>query len=147
MINNDINLLLGCAFAKFKYREDAIRAFSGLRTQLSWMVDWAADNMGGRSGGTAGGIPPTYDKHSIFVGQLNNDLVSRDLLEFRFGKYGAIEDIEIHRRRPVVAYSANAPANLHQCFAYMKFKEESAAAEAVEKENGNNQLWKTLLLF
>lgn len=69
------------AFTKFRYRSDAIRAFSSLRLTLNWLVDWASDNSA--KFGSAGAA---VDKKWIFVGQLNADYVTKELLEFRFGK-------------------------------------------------------------
>jgi RNA recognition motif-containing protein len=102
----------GCGFAKFRYREDAIRAYlvrrstvnlarnvpsvqflipwfhppQHIRQQGKWSVEWAA-NIEKQQ--------PEADRHSIFVGQLNANKVTEEILENHFLKYGSIESVHL----------------------------------------------------
>ncbi|KAK9712554.1 hypothetical protein K7432_007073 [Basidiobolus ranarum] len=114
----------GCGFVKFCYRDDAIRAYSELRVNSKWVVEWAP-NLERGSG--------QVDRTSVFIGQLNQKLVTQSLLEEKFGKYGKIELLNLVNR------NANMPA-----FAFIKYSNEDAAGKAIENENGSRWLETTI---
>lgn len=98
----DINLLKnydsgkskGCAFVKFAFREDAIRAYLSIRQNYNrWVVEWAS-NLENERGHVE------LDKTSIFVGQLNQEEVNSSLLMEKFGKYGDIASCHLVNRTP-----------------------------------------------
>ncbi|ORX89985.1 hypothetical protein K493DRAFT_305307 [Basidiobolus meristosporus CBS 931.73] len=94
----------GCGFVKFCYRDDAIRAYSELRVNSKWVVEWAP-NLERGSG--------QVDRTSVFIGQLNQKLVTQSLLEDKFGKYGKIELLNLVNR------NANMPG-IVPCFAWLQ---------------------------
>lgn len=132
-------------YIKFVYREDAIRSFVNLKTDRSKLIEWCQNietkevddyddddddekNAEGEGNDdeeafvSGKGRIPVFDKKSIFIGQLTNEISKEDLLE-RFSKHGEIVDIYLSKRSNV------------SDFAFIKFKLESSAATAVEKEN------------
>ncbi|KAJ3079139.1 hypothetical protein HK102_004000 [Quaeritorhiza haematococci] len=118
----------GCGFVKFCYREDAIRAYLGLRNTLKWVVEWAANLDKGQV---------ELDKQSVFVGQLNQNLVTRELLEEKFGAYGKIENLQLVNR------FSSGPAS-RPAFAFIKYSEEASAEKAIQAENGQTWLDRTI---
>ncbi|KAJ3315763.1 hypothetical protein HDU76_002109 [Blyttiomyces sp. JEL0837] len=113
----------GCGFAKYFSREDAIKAFLGIRRMKKWTVDWA----------TKVDRTKDLDTNSIFVGKINQDQVTLALLRERFSKYGEIEHCELYNRPPPVG--ATRPA-----FAFVRFTDEKSAEIAIEEENGSRWL-------
>ncbi|AOA61631.1 Putative RNA-binding protein regulating sporulation genes [Komagataella phaffii CBS 7435] len=105
-------------FVKFVYRDDAIRAYANLRTQVSWHVEWA-QNLEPTS--TKNQETSTIDKLSIFIGQLSPSITKEELNE-RFSRHGKIKESVLVQR----------PNNV---FSFIKFEDEQAAASAVEQEN------------
>ena len=86
--NHQTNKSKGCGFVKFVYREDATNAFLGLKnTQRRWVIEWATSSNDPESLG--------IDRTNIFVGGLNPLLITKELLQERFGKYGSIESITL----------------------------------------------------
>lgn len=114
LVNQTTGRSKGCGFAKFRYREDAIRAYLHIRQLGKWAIEWAS-NIDKQQ--------PERDRLSIFVGQLNPQLVSEDALEKRFQQYGIIESINLVNKN-------------QEAFAFIRFEDEESAQLAIEKENG-----------
>ncbi|KND02844.1 hypothetical protein, variant [Spizellomyces punctatus DAOM BR117] len=155
----------GCGFVKFCFREDAIRAYLGLRTNLKWVAEWSDnycvlppsqfsgysfshDQLCSPSGSD---IRPQHSLHhhlhraanldrgnvdidrlSIFVGQLNQAVITRELLEEKFGQYGPIQSLQLINRYPT-------GPNSRPAFAFIKFLDEATPEHAIQEENG--KLW------
>lgn len=126
-------------YIKFVYREDAIRSFASLKTDNSKWIEWAKnideeDSAFGddstSNNGSEEGNTKSIDQKSIFVGQISNDISKEDLME-RFSKHGDIEELVLTKR-----FMNN--------FAFIKYKDESSCATAVEKENHSMFKDKTL---
>ncbi|KAG5440076.1 hypothetical protein PCK2_000588, partial [Pneumocystis canis] len=115
-----------CCFVRFAFRDDAIQAFSNLRRNGNWIVEWA-QNLDQNSSQTPM-IP--IDKTSIFVGQLNPSLVTQESLVNRFKKYGEIVDCSL----------VNKPNSNRTAFAFLQFESAASASAAVENENNSNFL-------
>ncbi|KAJ3416298.1 hypothetical protein HDV05_002238 [Chytridiales sp. JEL 0842] len=118
----------GCGFVKYCFREDAIKAFLGLRQSQKWVVEWAANLDRGSV---------ELDTRSVFVGQLNQGIVTQSLLEEKFGVYGEIENIQLINRHPHGLDSRPA-------FAFIRFVHEDSAEKAVEQENAKQWLDRTI---
>ncbi|KAJ3282198.1 hypothetical protein HK104_011047, partial [Borealophlyctis nickersoniae] len=73
------------------------------------------------------------DRQSIFVGQLNQTLVTREMVEEKFSKYGKIESLQFINR-----YQTGQ--NSRPAFAFIKYTDEADAERAVEEENGTTWL-------
>ncbi|ORZ37192.1 hypothetical protein BCR44DRAFT_1041446 [Catenaria anguillulae PL171] len=104
----------GCAFAKFRYREDAIRAYLHIRQQGKWGVEWAANLEKNK---------PETDRSSIFVGQLNPDEATEAAVRARFATYGTLENVHL-----IVADG--------EAFAFIKYDDETGSQLAINNENG-----------
>ncbi|KAG0075039.1 hypothetical protein BGZ93_003127 [Podila epicladia] len=109
------------AFARFAYREDAIRAYMCLRGASKWIIEWAPN------------LPNPHqfdhvDKESIFVGQLDPDTVTEEALYEQFSKYGEIMNLNlIKRKKPsVTQFSA---------FAFIEYNNELSSTNAIANEN------------
>ncbi|KFH73828.1 hypothetical protein MVEG_01042 [Podila verticillata NRRL 6337] len=109
------------AFARFAYREDAIRAYMCLRGTSKWVIEWAPN------------LPNSHhldhvDKESIFVGQLDPDTVTEETLYERFSKYGEIMNLNlVKRKKPAVTqFSA---------FAFIEYDNEQSSTNAIANEN------------
>ncbi|KAI9098290.1 hypothetical protein DFS34DRAFT_620357 [Phlyctochytrium arcticum] len=118
----------GCGFVKYCYREDAIRSYLGLRANYKWVAEWAANLDRGNV---------DVDKHSIFVGQLNQQVVTSEMLQQRYGQYGAVHSLQLINRYP--SGPSSRPA-----FAFIEFHKESDANQAVMEENGKTWLDRTI---
>lgn len=118
-------------YAKFAYRDDAIRAYANLTEGDIYRVEWAqnidADTQAVNEEYEA---VSKFDKFSIFVGQLAHSIQEKDLYE-RFSRHGKIEHMELICK----------PTNV---FAFIKFEEESSAASSVERENHTMLCGKTM---
>ncbi|KAJ3195908.1 hypothetical protein HK101_010665, partial [Irineochytrium annulatum] len=114
----------GCGFVKYAYREDAIRAFLGLRQQMKWVVEWAANLERGAV---------EVDLRSIFIGQLNQGVVNTRMVEERFGQYGRIESLQLINK-------FSAGPNSRPGFAFIKYADEASAERAVAEENAKQFL-------
>lgn len=162
-------------FAKFAYRDDAIRAYavsiigSGLPLELltmffqslrldnvcytpspstaglpqafsslfprcintdvqDWSAEWA-QNLEGPNDNRG-----TIDKQSIFVGQLDSEVTKERLID-RFSRHGTIIDCNLIIRHPDPSKMADHhTTHRNYSFAFVKFEQEEAAAEAVEQE-------------
>ncbi|KAH7047186.1 hypothetical protein BKA57DRAFT_493816 [Linnemannia elongata] len=115
------------AFAKFAYRDDAIKAYIALRANSHWTVEWAP-NLSSQN---------QIEKESVFVGQLNPDLATEDLLHERFQDYGNIKNIHLVKRNKMGAGRTTA-------FAFIEFDCEKAARRAIDREN-NTQFLETTI--
>ncbi|KAJ3110418.1 hypothetical protein HDU96_006637 [Phlyctochytrium bullatum] len=101
----------GCGFVKYCYREDAIKAAANMER---------------------GNVE--VDLRSIFVGQLNQNLVTSQLLDERFRAYGAIESLQLVNKHPFDSRPA---------FAFITYAEEASAERAVVEERApqNAKQW------
>ncbi|KAF0368603.1 RNA-binding domain-containing protein [Gigaspora margarita] len=116
----------GCAFVKFCYREDAISAYMSLRRTSSYVIEWAANLEKATPG------PGDIDKGTIFVGQLNPEAVTKDVLEQKFSSYGEIKDLRL------VTIKKPGPTgrmSVRSAFAFIRYDDENASTKAIEAEN------------
>lgn len=124
--NHQTNKSKGCGFIKYVYREDAMDAFVGLKnSSQKWVVEWATSN----------NDPDTLglDKCSLFIGGLN-PIVTKEMIEERFGAYGKIESITlINRDLEIIPEDQFAQRN---AFSFIRYVEPSSSANAIEQENG-----------
>ncbi|KAJ3011700.1 hypothetical protein HKX48_006703 [Thoreauomyces humboldtii] len=120
----------GCGFIKYCYREDAIKAYLGIRTHLKWVAEWAANLDRGEV---------DVDHTSVFVGQLNQTLVTKEMLEDRFGRYGEILSLHLVNRFPT-------GPNTRPAFAFIKFRDEETTRNVVQNEVTPVLLTRRLLL-
>ncbi|KAI1315037.1 hypothetical protein EDD11_001376 [Mortierella claussenii] len=109
------------AFAKFAYRDDAIRAYMSLRGNSKWTVEWAPN------------LSNQIDKESVFVGQLNPELVTEGVLHERFQDYGSIQNIHLVKR-------IKPGTNLPTAFAFIEFDDEQSARQAIDHEDNTSFL-------
>lgn len=122
-------------FLKYVYRDDAIRAYAAISLQEDWNAEWAQNVQ------SPGDNMPVIDKFSIFVGQLDSNTITKEILISRFQKYGKIADCTLILRQPIAINSNLSPRNndlKHQntnSFAFIKYEDEIAASLAVEQEN------------
>ncbi|KAG0244509.1 hypothetical protein BGX31_008944 [Mortierella sp. GBA43] len=117
------------AFAKFAYRDDAIRAYmvdyeSVLlnvaqhgQNNSKWTVEWAP-NLSSQS---------QIEKESVFVGQLNPELTTEATLRDRFQDYGNIQCVHLVKRSKPGTTRLTA-------FAFIEFDNEYSARQAIEHE-------------
>ncbi|CAG8455915.1 9638_t:CDS:2 [Ambispora leptoticha] len=112
-----------CAFIKFCYRDDAIRAYISLRQNATYITEWATNIE------RAVPRPEDIDNLSIFVGWLNENLVTSDILKQRFEKYGEIDDLNLINRQSA------RNSELRPAFAFIKYKNEASVREAIKNEN------------
>ncbi|KAF9365002.1 hypothetical protein BGX34_011761 [Mortierella sp. NVP85] len=115
------------AFAKFSYRDDAIRAYMALRGSSKWTVEWAP-NLSSQS---------QIEKESVFVGQLNPDLATEAALRDRFQGYGNIQHVHLVKRH-------NPVTNRPTAFAFVEFDNEHSARRAIEHANNTSFLGSTI---
>lgn len=117
-------------FCKYVYRDDAIRAFANLSENNLFHIEWAqnietfSSNKNHNSYHNAVKQEENkmkFDKFSVFVGQLNCSVTEEELIK-RFKRHGKIEEVTIIKK------TSNT-------FGFVKYKEESSAASAVEREN------------
>jgi len=121
--NHQTNRSKGCGFVKYLDREDARRAFEGLKTSKKWVIEWANSTNDPDEFG--------IDKTCIFVGGLNPSTVTKELIEARFGEYGKIESVTL------VNKEAGAPQEgPRSAFAFLRFSDPMNATQALESENG-----------
>ncbi|KAI5801706.1 hypothetical protein DFH27DRAFT_557670 [Peziza echinospora] len=122
----------GC-YVRFAYRQDAVDCHQSFRSHNVWSVEWANN------------IPPvakpssssqqymaTVDQFSIFIGQLNPELVTREIVIERFSKHGKILECNL-----IVKPGRNA-------FAFVKYENAISATMAIEQENQMLFLGKTI---
>ncbi|KAI8365647.1 hypothetical protein EDC96DRAFT_187803 [Choanephora cucurbitarum] len=129
---------------KFRYREDAIKAYLTLRFsdfeqisrhQQRWFVEWASnmdtDNLYGICGNAC-----RLDKSSVFVGNLPQDTQQEELYSL-FGSYGKVLNVHLIQK----PYN-RCPEK--KVFAFIKYQHPFEAAQAIDQENGNVFKDKTL---
>ncbi|CAG8663534.1 6010_t:CDS:10, partial [Funneliformis mosseae] len=117
----------GCAFVKFCYRDDAIRAYMNLRQQGSnYIIEWAANLEKAVPG------PEDIDKRSIFVGQLNQAEVTKELLVEKFSRYGEIKEVQYVARK--FSRASGPPRN---AFAFINYNDEDASENAIKAEHNS----------
>lgn len=110
----------GCGFAHYKYREDALLAYSCIRSCLPWAVEWAshADKLRHDSG----------DRRSIYVTQLS-DAVTEDELRQKFAAFGNISSLNFHPRRELDDGEFQPP------YCIVKFERAEDAQLAIDTED------------
>ncbi|KAI9311803.1 hypothetical protein BX666DRAFT_896184 [Dichotomocladium elegans] len=118
-----------CAYIKYRYRDDAIRAFLSLQAQHvppRWIVNWTANI------NTIAKTPNCQvrtDPHTVFVNNLFTD-VSEDDLYDRFSKYGSIVSVTLIRR------PAHGRNHSQRMFAFIKYEATTSAQEAIVNQHG-----------
>ncbi|KAI9229698.1 MAG: hypothetical protein DHS80DRAFT_717, partial [Piptocephalis tieghemiana] len=108
----------GSVCVKFAYREDAIRAYLHLRGDPEWHVDWANQRI---------------DRCSLFVGQLNPQLITQADLTSRFSRYGEMLECTLVNRSQGTSFPRCA-------FAFVRYLREEAASRAISGEDGTRWL-------
>lgn len=108
----------GCCYVKFHYRDDAIKAFTGLRSQYHWASEWASNVSNAHS---------QVDPFSVFVGQLDPYQVTEQCLFDIFQEYGNIDYIQLINK--TAQGGAFRPA-----FAFIKFTSTEAPEAAIEAQ-------------
>ncbi|KXS19338.1 RNA-binding domain-containing protein [Gonapodya prolifera JEL478] len=102
----------GCALARFRYRQDAIKAYT--RTAMhpfqDFVVEWGVNCENLDDGNGA----------SLYITNLPSDTLVSHLLD-RFSKYGLIEHVELKNDKR---------------FAFIRYSDPKAAAHCVAIENG-----------
>ncbi|KAF9903072.1 hypothetical protein EC991_004246 [Linnemannia zychae] len=116
------------AFTKFAYRDDAIKAYVALRASSQWTVEWAP-NLSNQN---------QIEKESVFVGQLNPDMVTEAALHDRFKDYGAIKNIHLVKRNNKLGVGRTT------AFAFIEYDSEQAARRAIDHENNTEFLDTTI---
>ncbi|KAG9284397.1 hypothetical protein G9A89_023654 [Geosiphon pyriformis] len=120
-----------CAFVKFGFRDDAIRAYMGLKQNLAYITEWATN--------IERAIPRAddIDNLSIFVGLLNESAITKELLQQRFEQYGKI--VELHLIKRPSRGQIPRPA-----FAFIKYENEDSTQKALNNENHSLFLGRTI---
>ncbi|CAI5759418.1 unnamed protein product [Candida verbasci] len=111
-------------FCKFVYRDDAIRAFASLQDNSDLKIEWSQNIDKAKFriiNNFEKSTKPKFDKFSIFIGQLSSEVDENDL-RTRFERHGEILEINLVKK-------------INNTFAFIKYKDESSAASAVEREN------------
>ncbi|SJM84468.1 related to Meiotic activator RIM4 [Zygosaccharomyces bailii] len=110
---------------------DESEAGSSYSNEKNYSHGRGEDNMGRKSVGSSRMDDNVLiDKHSIFVGQLDQS-VTKERLHERFSTHGSISDI-------------NLISKINKVFAFIQFETEEAAAAALERENHAIFLNKTM---
>ncbi|GJJ77722.1 hypothetical protein EMPS_10081 [Entomortierella parvispora] len=111
------------AFAKFSYRDDAIKAYVSLKASSRWSVEWAS-NLSKQN---------QVEKESVFVGQLNPEEATEEKLRTRFQEYGHVKKVSLIKR-------TNALTDRVVAFAFIEFDNEQSARSAIEHANSTQFL-------
>ncbi|RKP11536.1 hypothetical protein BJ684DRAFT_21887 [Piptocephalis cylindrospora] len=129
----------GSVCVKFAYREDAIRAYLHLRGDPEWHVDWASQYGPSSSASPSSSVSlPTQDlpgaarridRCSLFVGQLNPQLITQVDLTSRFARYGEMLECTLVNRSQATSFPRCA-------FAFVRYMREDAASRAISGEDG-----------
>ena len=128
-----------CCFVKFGQRDEATAAMSDLREKQPWVIEWAKSDSISESS--------KADKHSIFVGGLNSLQVTESALETHFGVFGELESVSLVHRSNADDYTYTTEGSAQQprdSFAFLRFKEQNSAADAIAACNGEVWLDNTL---
>jgi len=133
--NYQTNKSKGCGFVKFVYREDAMSAFTGLKnSQRKWIIEWATSTNDPESLG--------IDRNNIFVGGLNPNEVTKEILEEKFRQYGNVESLTLVNRDfdigTTQAGSVENSSTQRNAYAFIRFTDSSCAEMAIEQENGGD---------
>lgn len=114
-----------CGFVKYKYREDATRAFMQLRSMnLRIVLEWA-ENMNS--------FDRDVDEKTIFVGHLNQYKVTEQLLQAKFQEYGEIVKLTLIQRPPQGSF-------VRPAFAFIEYDSAESAETAFQMEDGQEWL-------
>ncbi|KAF8419737.1 hypothetical protein EV426DRAFT_719819 [Tirmania nivea] len=116
----------GC-FLRFVYRQDAVDCHQYFRSHNVWSVEWA-NNAPAGSHLPANDHNSSIDPFSVFVGQLNADKITKEVLLERFGKYGNIVDCNLVIKPGKFGLGKNA-------FAFVKYDDQYSATHAIDSEN------------
>lgn len=93
----------GCGFVKYRYREDASDAFTGLKnTHKKWVVEWATSSNDPELLGVAPNL--------VYIGGLPTDLTTEAVLKSHFSRYGSIFDISVVHPSPTSTIRNSSPA-------------------------------------
>lgn len=125
----DVNLLKhrgtdtlkGTGFVKYRYRDEAIQAFTGLRHNFKWTVDWAAQypttppsisgvNLSGYGGRRVSS--GELDLNTLFFGNLDSSVTQEFLLE-RVSEFGPVESVQLIRKAGMSFVFINLSHILH----------------------------------
>ncbi|KAI8612608.1 hypothetical protein BC830DRAFT_1170920 [Chytriomyces sp. MP71] len=109
----------GVAYVKFFSRADAIRAFLDLRKRPRWSIEWAKQQDRNTE----------LDKKSLFIGKLNKDTITEDLLHDKFSPYGEIERIQLFNH-----------TNSKHAFAFVRYASDNDAELAIDELHGSRWL-------
>lgn len=128
--NHQTNKSKGCGFVKYRFREDAMEAFAGLKTaQKKWVIEWA----------TSANDPDALgvDKLNIFVGGLHPVHVTKENLQERFEDYGNLESVTfVNRTGQLDAPEDTTEPGSRSAYAFLRYSDADSAARAIEQENG-----------
>lgn len=117
-------------FVKYTYREDAISAYSLLKTESQWRIVWA-QNLEQKTREPL----KRFDKRSIFISNLDKSIFKDDLIN-RFSRYGDIMECHVLRYVPTSADEDEQEPIQGSC-ACITFETEEAAENSIMKENNN----------
>ncbi|KAI8140524.1 hypothetical protein BJV82DRAFT_659154 [Fennellomyces sp. T-0311] len=131
----DGNAVNDCAYVKYCYRDDAVKAYLTLSKAVQkWWVEWASnlDTLSASSNGSS--LQSTFqltraDRTSVFVGNLFEQ-VTEDELRYRFSQYGKVVHLRIIRK-------LNGPNP--RVFAFIRYSNEAQAKDGIQAEN--NAIW------
>ncbi|KAJ3076915.1 hypothetical protein HDU98_011011 [Podochytrium sp. JEL0797] len=118
--------LKGVAFIKYFSRADAIQAFLKTRKIPKWYIEWVKN-------------PSRHhevDKRSLFVGKLNPERVTEDLLRFKFEKYGEIETLRLYNPSATL----DALLEPRSAFAFIQYTNDHDAELAIDETHGSRWL-------
>jgi len=126
-------------FVKYCHRDDALNAYSSIKSDYKWAVEWAASLKPKEF--YRDGHPIENDNTTAFVGRLNPDLVTPELLRDRFSTYGEVENVDlvITTHNPLRGpHNQQHPRRTY--YAFVKFRDELATAKAVQQADGEEWL-------
>ncbi|KAI9298512.1 hypothetical protein K502DRAFT_345950 [Neoconidiobolus thromboides FSU 785] len=111
----------GSCFVKYRFREDAIAAYTNIKNDGDWAVEWAS---------SPDKAPRNLDFNSIFVGQIDKNFTHPEV-EDKFIQYGEIESLN-YINRPKYDYA----------FAFIRYVDRESCVNAInicdgEKWNGS----------
>ncbi|KAF8470124.1 hypothetical protein BDZ91DRAFT_847275 [Kalaharituber pfeilii] len=119
------------AFIRFVYRQDAVDCHQYFHSHNVWSVEWANNTPPAQNSNikTSAKSPnATVDPRSIFIGQLNPESITKDILLERFSKYGTIVNCNLVIKPAKFGLGKNA-------FAFIKYDDHLSATRAIDQEN------------
>lgn len=151
----------GCCFVKFRYRDDAIDAQSGL-SSYDWQVEWyyfqldqQTDRTICRATNRESRTSLSVERSSIFVGHLSRTIDESQLFE-KFSQFGTITTMSLVRRGNFNTTSSiisnyrgsildiNLYASEHAYgisnFSFISFQSEKSASLAIQQMNNTVSL-------